>query len=282
MPRSAISHARTCCGSAPSVGRQRGDRGRLVERLDHPPALDVGQRGAGHPAELGQPGADLLGPGGQVLPQRHRIAHARSDIGLAQFQALHHRNAAGPIPAAAAAAAAAARARDGSPARRRRAGRPSICVTSCRSRRRRPRSRGAPAPARRRPPAAGRGRGTPRRARPAAGRRRGGWPAAVRCTSAGGSAARRRGGVVDGEAAVVVDGQRADLEAVGGHDSQVRAVLAGQAGDGAFARPAARAACRARCWTPVVKTTSEPLIPVSAPTAARPASSTGAAASAAT
>ena len=40
---------------------------------------------------------------------------------------------------------------------------------------------------------------------------------------------------------------------------------------------------RSRAWVdPVVKTTSEPFVPISAATAARPASSTGAAASAAT
>lgn len=71
---------------------QCGDRGRLVERFDHPPALDVGQRGAGHPAELREPLADLLGSRGQVFPQRHRIAHACSDIRLTELQALHHRN----------------------------------------------------------------------------------------------------------------------------------------------------------------------------------------------
>ncbi len=48
-------------------GRQRGDRGRFVDRLDHPPSLDVGERLAGHPAHLGEPFTDLLGSGRQIV-----------------------------------------------------------------------------------------------------------------------------------------------------------------------------------------------------------------------
>ena len=42
---------------------------------------------------------------------------------------------------------------------------------------------------------------------------------------------------IDVESAVTVGRQRAHVESVGGHDRQVRPVLADQAGDGAFARP---------------------------------------------
>ena len=91
MPRSAISHARTFCGSAPSTGANVviavGSSSGSTTRQPLTSASAV----AGHPADLGQPVADLLRPGGQMLTERNRIAHARSDIRLAVFEALHHR-----------------------------------------------------------------------------------------------------------------------------------------------------------------------------------------------
>ena len=89
------------------------------------------------------------------------------------------------------------------------------------------------------------------------------------------------GRLVDDQPAVAVGRQRAHVEAVRGHYRQVGAVLAGQAGHGAAARPAAEQQAQGVA-DPVVTTTSEPFVPISAATTARPASSTGAAASAAT
>jgi len=89
------------------------------------------------------------------------------------------------------------------------------------------------------------------------------------------------GRLVDDQPAVAVGRQRAHVEAVRGHYRQVGAVLAGQAGHGAAARPAAEQQVQG-VGGPGGKTTSEPFVPISAATTARPASSTGAAASAAT
>jgi len=88
------------------------------------------------------------------------------------------------------------------------------------------------------------------------------------------------GRLVDDQPAVAVGRQRAHVEAVRGHYRQVGAVLAGQAGHGAAARPAAEQQ---------VQGVGGPggeddvgAVPISAATTARLASSTGAAASAAT
>ena len=97
IPRSAISRARTCCGSAPSTGSNVVIARRFVQRLDDAPPLDVGKRLAGHPADLGEPLADLLGPGGQILAQRDRIANACSHIGLTLFEALRYVSGKSPL-----------------------------------------------------------------------------------------------------------------------------------------------------------------------------------------
>jgi hypothetical protein len=90
IPRSAISHDRTFCGSAPSSGVN------VVMAVGSPtgsttrPAGHTGQRGAGRVAQLRQPRADPIRAGCQVFAERDRIPHARSDIGVAGLQPLQH------------------------------------------------------------------------------------------------------------------------------------------------------------------------------------------------
>ena len=88
MPRSAISHARTRCGSAPAVAARVVIAVGFVDGLDDPPSVDAGQRGARQPAQLGQPGADVLRARRKVFTERHRKTNARSKIGLTVLQAL--------------------------------------------------------------------------------------------------------------------------------------------------------------------------------------------------
>ena len=89
------------------------------------------------------------------------------------------------------------------------------------------------------------------------------------------------GHLVDDQPAVAVGRQRAHVEAVRGIIARLGPYSPGR--QATVQLPGQLPSNRSKAWVdPVVKTTSEPFVPISAATTARPASSTGAAASAAT
>ena len=97
MPRSAISQARTRCGSAPSVAaRVVIEVGSSTGSTTRHPSTSASVV-AGQPAQLGQPGANVLGTSSQMFAERDRKANACSDIGFTVLQPFHHRQRQVPL-----------------------------------------------------------------------------------------------------------------------------------------------------------------------------------------
>ena len=216
---------------------QGGDRARLVERFDHPPAR------ARRPARCA-----CCGPLRRVGPAS-RAARKPGAHPLPPRKPTRAAILASPNSSRWATGKSEAHSGEGSRGRSRRqqigphrqdarlpAGRPSICATTSTARRHRPRSRCAPAPGRRRRPAA-----VPVRGRHLRDIRQRLHDAAVaghrgqvhQVGRVGVQGGRR---VVERHPAVIDGRQWRRLESVRGHHRQVGAVFAGQAGQ----RPAAR------------------------------------------
>ena len=238
MPRSAISHDRTFCGSTPSTGASVviAVGSSIGSTTRHPFTSASAVRVK--PAKFRQPATDLFRSGGKMLTERDRKANLRSDIRLTMLEALHHRERQSPFRrgqprpqtlrklgpdcqeahAARAGHPLARRAVDGGRADR------AVQVTQrlC-------------------------GIDHQRQVQIAADvRERDQWLGQTAVAGQRGEVydggrvvGQLRGGGVDVEPAVAVGGQRTHVEAVRGHDGQVRPVLAGQTGHRAFTRPAA-------------------------------------------
>ena len=227
-------------------------------------------------------GAHLRGAGRQVLSHGDRERNARGDVRLAQLEAVKRRNVGHPVSGRKPRLQPGGQVRAARPARRPRAGRPAICATCHRSRRRRRRSRPGQGPARRRPPTARRTRDTAPRLC-AAGCTMPRWlGTTVRCRSVGGCRLDLRRNIVEG---------RASQRSTGSGRPQIR-WRPSPPGSAPYS-PGRQAITRRRwascssnrsnaCRAPGGKDDVIGVMPVSAPTAARPAASLAAASCAAT